>query len=100
MLMILLYLIQKLLIVVLALASGTGFFLIANVVVFLVWGERYLTGPAEMVFFLGGLLLSAGLLKLVDILEDAQIDLYVKKKKAEAALPEESRALIEHLKVI
>lgn len=93
------YLIEALLLVIVVGTSGLGMFLIANIVVSQVWGEEYLTIPAEMVFFLGGILLAASLAKLLGIVQYQLLHIQGKEIEAEMMMDDETRALIEHLRV-
>ena len=94
-----LYIIEALLLVIVVCSSGLGLFLMANIVVSQVWGEDYLTIPAEMVFFLGGILLAAGLAKLLGIVQYQLLHIRGQEIEAEMMMDDEARELVEHLRV-
>lgn len=94
-----LYCIEKIFLVVLDLAAGIGFFAVIGAIVFSVWGERYITETANLVFFLGGNFLSVGLIKLIEWLRYVREDAEDRETLEEMRRDEAARKLLEHLGV-
>ena len=90
-----LYLVEALLTVVLVLASGMGLFLVISFVVHECFGPEWLRTNALLVFLLGGFLLTAGIMKLLQIVQLNILQI----EGEEAEMNEEAVKLFEHLKV-
>ena len=90
-----LYLIEALLTVVLVMASGMGLFLVISFVVYEYIGQEWLRTNALLVFLLGGFLLTAGNIKLLQIVQLNILQI----EGEEAEMNEEAVKLFEHLRV-
>lgn len=90
-----LYLVEALLTVVLTLASGMGMFLVLSFVVYECFGPEWLTTNALLVFLLGGFLLTAGVMKLLQIVQLNILQI----EGEDVEMNEEDRKLFEHLRV-
>ena len=94
-----LYLIDALLRLIVVVASGLGFFMIISTVVQEVWGQEWLRVPALLVFLLSGFFISMGILKLLDFVQREILHIQGKEIEEEMMMDDETRALIEHLRV-
>lgn len=90
-----LYLVETLLTVVLVLSSGMGMFLIISFAVYEYIGQEWLRANALLVFLLGGFLLTAGIMKLLQIVQLNILQI----EGEEAEMNEEAVKLLEHLRV-
>lgn len=90
-----LYLVETLLTVVLVLSSGMGMFLIISFAVYEYIGQEWLRANALLVFLLGGFLLTAGIMKLLQIVQLNILQI----EGEEAEMNEEAVKLFEHLRV-
>lgn len=90
-----LYLVEALLTVVLVLASGMGLFLVISFVVYEYIGQEWLRTNALLVFLLGGFLLTAGIMKLLQIIQLNILQI----EGEEVEMNEEAVNLFEHLRV-
>lgn len=90
-----LYLVEALLTVVLILASGMGMFLVLSFVVYEYFSPEWLTTNALLVFLLGGFLLTAGVMKLLQIVQLNILQI----EGEDVEMNEEDRKLFEHLRV-
>lgn len=90
-----LYLVEAVLTVILILASGMGMFLVLSFVVHERFGPEWLTTNALLVFLLGGFLLTAGVMKLLQIVQLNILQI----EGEDVEMNEEDRKLFEHLRV-
>lgn len=90
-----LYLVEALLTVVLVMASGMGLFLVISFVVYEYIGPEWLRTNALLVFLLGGFLLTAGIIKLLQIIQLNILQI----EGEEAEMNEEAVKLFEHLRI-
>ena len=92
-----LYLVEALLTVVLVCASGLGLFVLISFVVYECFGPEWLRVNAMLVFLLGGFLLAAGIIKLLELVQYEL--LHLQAKEIEMEMDEDAMKLFEHLRV-
>lgn len=96
-----LYLVEALLMVILVCASGLGLFVSISFLVYECFGPEWLRETALLVFLLSGVLLSMGLIKVLQIVQYEILYIQAGEIEAEYRLQADPEAmkLFEHLRV-
>ena len=96
-----LYLVEALLTVILACASGLGLFVLISFIVYECFGPEWLRVNAMLVFLLSGFLLSMGLMKLLEMVQYELLHIRAEEIEIEYRLQNDPEAmkLFEHLRI-
>lgn len=92
-----LIIVEALLMVILVCASGLGLFVLISFIVYECFGPEWLRVNAMLVFLLGGFLLAAGIIKLLELVQYEL--LHLQAKEIEMEMDEDAMKLFEHLRV-